>query len=406
MSPQIVIRYTETYIVLRSNPYPRAGSESGEASNMRTASADVDSFRLAVDSSPAAMVMTNQDGLIVFVNAETGRMFGYAVDELIGQSIDRLVPARLRGDHAALRRGFFADPSKRPMGAGRDLNGTRKDGTEFPVEIGLTPIQTESGPIVLATVVDITARRKAENDLAQRAHELERANERLEQFAYLASHDLQEPPRKIAVFAGLMEVAIAKSNKADIDWAAKVIGTSAMRARQLVDNLLTFSRAVNDESALQPLNLREEIELALIDLSESIFETGARISIDSPDVLINADRPQFARLVQNIVSNAVKYRKQDQAPTIGISVTLVNASVARLAISDDGIGFEEKYSKEIFEPFKRLHNVRDYPGTGVGLAICKTIADRYGWSISVASQLGKGTTFFVTFPPLATDISS
>ncbi len=364
---------------------------------MRTHGVGGDSFRLAVDASPAAMVMTNQDGIVEFANAETERMFGYGIDELIGQLIDRLVPARLRSNHAALRRGFFSDPSKRPMGAGRDLKGVRKDGTEFPVEIGLTPIETESGPIVLATVVDITARRKAENDLTQRARELERANERLEQFAYLASHDLQEPLRKIAVFAGLMEEAIAKSNKADIAWATKVIGTSAARARQLVDNLLTFSRAINDESVLQPLNLREEIELALTDLSESVFETGARITIDAPDVIINADRPQFARLLQNIVSNAIKYRKQGQAPTIDLSVTLDNASVARLAISDDGIGFDEKYAKEIFEPFKRLHNMKDYPGSGIGLAICKTIADRYGWSISVASRPGEGTTFFVTF---------
>lgn len=364
---------------------------------MRTRGVDVDSFRLAVDASPAAMVMTNPGGVIVFASAETGRMFGYAVDELIGQPIDLLVPQRLRGNHAALRRGFFGDPSKRPMGAGRDLKGARKDGTEFPVEIGLTPIETELGPIVLATVVDITARRKAENDLTQRAHELELANERLEQFAYLASHDLQEPLRKIAVFAGLMEEAIAKSNQADIAWATKVIGTSAVRARQLVDNLLTFSRAINDPSALQPLNLRKEIELALVDLSESIFETGARVSIDAPDIVINADRPQFARLLQNIVSNAIKYRKQGCAPTIRISVALVDPSAAQLAISDDGIGFDERYAKEIFEPFKRLHNMEDYPGTGIGLAICKTIADRYGWSISVASRPGEGTTFLVTF---------
>ncbi len=365
---------------------------------MRAQGVNGNSFRLAVDASPAAMIMADPDGVIQFANSETERMFGYALDELIGRSIDRLVPARLRGRHAALRRGFFANPSKRPMGAGRDLKGTRKDGTEFPVEIALTPIETKTGPIVLATIVDITLRRRAENDLAQRARELERANERLEQFAYIASHDLQEPLRKIAVFAGLVEEAVAKSNKADIAWATKVIGTSVTRARQLVDNLLAFSRAVNEESALQPLRLREEIELALVDLSESIFETGARISINSPDLTINADRPQFARLLQNIVSNAIKYRQPDRAPDIDISAMMKDQSVVQLAIADNGIGFEEKYAKEIFEPFKRLHNRNEHPGTGIGLAICKTIADRYGWSISVASQPGKGTTFFVTLP--------
>ncbi len=368
---------------------------------MRAQGVDGDSFRLAVESSPAAMIMADPHGLIQFANAETERMFGYALDELIGQSIDRLVPARLRGRHAALRRGFFAAPSKRPMGAGRDLKGTRKDGTEFPVEIGLTPIETETGPIVLATVVDITARRKAETDLAQRARELELANERLEQFAYLASHDLQEPLRKIAVFAGLMEQAVARSDRAEIGRVTEVIGASVARARRLVDNLLTFSRAINDESALQPLDLRQEIELALSDLSESIHAAGARIGVEAPDVVFDADRAQFARLFQNIVSNAIKYRKPDRAPIVEVRVTRTDPSSVQMAISDNGIGFEEKYAKEIFEPFKRLHAMQDYPGNGIGLAICKTIADRYGWSISVASQPGEGTTFFVTFPTVS-----
>src|SRR5208283_6052688 len=153
-------------------------------------------FRLAVEASPAAMIMTGPDGLIEFANAETERMFHYSVEELIGRSIDELVPQRMRGAHAGLRRGFLASPSKRPMGAGRDLNGVRKDWMEFPVEIALTPIDSENDLIVLSTVVDITARRRSETELAQRASELELANERLTQFAYVASHDLQEPLRK------------------------------------------------------------------------------------------------------------------------------------------------------------------------------------------------------------------
>ena len=218
-------------------------------------------FRLAVEASPAAMIMTGPDGLIEFANAETERMFHYTVEELIGRSIDELVPQRMRGAHAGLRRGFLASPSKRPMGAGRDLNGVRKDGMEFPVEIALTPIDSESGLIVLATVVDITARRRSETELAQRASELELANERLTQFAYVASHDLQEPLRKIAVYAGLLDEAIAKSDAADVARATSVIASSAVRARRLVDNLLTFSRVTGSETQLQPLDLRAEVEL-------------------------------------------------------------------------------------------------------------------------------------------------
>src|SRR5271165_2533715 len=187
-----------------------------------------DRFRLAVDASPAAMIMIDADGAIEFANAETERMFGYRVAELIGQSIDVLVPARARMAHADLRGGFFASPSKRPMGVGRDLNGTRRDGIEFPVEIALTPINTASGLIVLATIVDITERRRAVLELAQRASDLELANERLTQFAYVASHDLQEPLRKIAVYAGLLEEAILKANPRVNARATSVITASAV----------------------------------------------------------------------------------------------------------------------------------------------------------------------------------
>ena len=357
-----------------------------------------DRFRLAVDASPAAMIMVDAEGRIEFANAETERMFGYSMDELIGQSIDVLVPARLRGAHVGHRRGFFADPSARPMGAGRDLNGTRKDGREFPVEIALTPIDAESGPIALATIVDITERRKTAEELAQRASDLELANERLTQFAYVASHDLQEPLRKIAVYAGLLKEAIERSDAGDIERATSVITTSAVRARRMVENLLTLSRVTGSETRVQPLDLRAEVELALSDLSATIEETGARVSVHIPPTVVPADRAQLGRLIQNIISNAIKYRKPGGRPAIEIRATPVGRAQTRLSIADDGIGFDERLAKEIFEPFKRLHDAAQYPGTGIGLAICKAIADRYGWTLGVNSRRGEGSTFYVTLP--------
>ncbi|WP_400767500.1 PAS domain S-box protein [Methylosinus sporium] len=356
-----------------------------------------DHFRLAVESAPAAMIVSSADGLIQFVNAETERMFGYRSDELVGKSIDILVPARMRAAHSSLRQSFLAHPSKRPMGAGRDLKATRRDGSEFPVEIGLTPIESESGAVVLATVLDITARREAENALSQRAAELERANERLAQFAYVASHDLQEPLRKIAAFADILEQAISSANENDMSYANSVMRSSALRARELVDDLLTYSRAINDAQNVQDLDLRDELELAVDDLSEAIAESGARLRIDAPHVAFRADRSQFARLTHNIVSNALKYRKPDRAPEIVIQATQNEREIV-VAFADNGIGFESKYAQLVFEPFKRLHPKGKYPGTGIGLAICKSIADRHGWRLSVTSQPGQGSTFFVTIP--------
>jgi PAS domain S-box-containing protein len=357
-----------------------------------------DRFQLAVDASPAAMIMVDTSGIIEFASAETVRMFGYAIHELIGQSIDRLVPPKMRAAHAGLRQGFFAHPSKRPMGGGRDLHATRKDGAEFPVEIGLTPIDSAGGTMVLATVVDITARRRAELELAQHAADLELANERLTQFAYVASHDLQEPLRKIAAYAGLIEEAVRKSDAEALARATVVVSTSAVRARRMIDNLLAFSRVGAAETRIERLDLRIEVACVLADLSVAIGEAVATVDLAVEPFVVPADRVQLGRVIQNIVSNAVKYRKPDAAPSIAIRTERVGRVQVRLSITDDGIGFDETFATQIFEPFKRLHTPNAYDGSGIGLAICKTIADRYGWTLTVRSRPGKGSTFALTLP--------
>jgi PAS domain S-box-containing protein len=346
------------------------------------------------------MIVAGPDGIIQFANVETERLFGYPAVELIGKSIDILVPTAMRQRHASLRQSFYADPSKRPMGVGRDLKGTRRDRSEVPVEIGLTPIETETGLVVLATVLDISGRLESEAILAQRAAELEKANERLAQFAYVASHDLQEPLRKIAVFANLQERAIAASNQSEVIHANTVMRNAALRARELVDDLLTYSRMINDAQQLQELDLHDEIERAVADLSEAISEAKADVKISARRSKFLADRSQFARLIQNIVSNAIKYHKPDHPPKIAITTESPKEGMLCIAIVDEGIGFEAKYAAMIFEPFKRLHSRAKYPGTGIGLAICKSIADRHGWDLAIDSAPGQGATFSVTVPTI------
>jgi signal transduction histidine kinase len=225
--------------------------------------------------------------------------------------------------------------------------------------------------------------------------------ERLAQFVYVASLDLQEPLRKIEAFSDLLENAIASSNKAEVAYARQAMRSCALSARKLVDDLLIYSSTMLGEQQLQILNLREELEATLASLSESIIETKAEINIRIPPTSFMADQSQFACLIQNIVSNAIKYRKPGQAAKIDITAVAIADKTIRLAIVDQGVGFREEFAQTIFEPFKQLHNKAEYPGTGIELAICKSIADRHGWGISVKSQPGEGASFFFTIPTLA-----
>jgi len=260
-------------------------------------------------------------------------------------------------------------------------------------------IEISSGPRERAADLktEIQRRSEAEARLVH-ASELELANQRLAQFAYVASHDLQEPLRKMAVYAGLVEEAVANSDPDEVARVTRVIASSAVRARRLVDDLLTFSRATRGETQEQPLDLRAEVELALSDLSASIEETGGRVTVDIPPIVVPADATQLRRLIQNFVSNAIKYHKPGASPAIYIRAAPAGEAKATLSIADEGVGFDEKFAGEIFEPFKRLAGTAQYAGTGIGLAICKAIADRYGWTIGVRSRPGEGATFTVTLP--------
>jgi signal transduction histidine kinase len=247
------------------------------------------------------------------------------------------------------------------------------------------------------------AQRVVENlkQLLENQHASASSSERLAQFVYVASLDLQGPLRKIEAFSDLLENAIASSNKKDMAYARHAMRSCALSARKLVDDLLTYSSTILGDQQLQMLDLREEIESMLADLSESIVETKADIRVDLAAINIMADRSQIACLMQNIISNAIQYRKPGQPPKIDITAAAMGEKAVFLEIVDYGVGFKEEFAQTIFEPFKRLPNKAEYPGTGIELAICKSIADRHGWGISVKSQPGEGTSFSFTIPTLS-----
>lgn len=375
--------------------------EGGEMANIQDSCAQdarpiSDIFHLAVESCPAAMIMIDAGGLISLANAECERMFGFQPGELIGAPIEAMIPPRLRQGHLAQRGGFAKAPTKRQMGGGRDLYAVRSDGTEFPVEIGLTPFETPNGPGVMAFVIDISARREAERSISGYMEELERANEGLARFAYAASHDIQEPLRKITTFANIQKDALARNDMDQVAFAAGVMQSSALHARCLVADLLNLSRSINAEYDLGPVMIKTAVSEALDNLSQTIKDKNAVLELDVDDFGVEADHWQVVSLIQNIISNALKYHKPGQRPVVRISAKAApNGRV--LSVADEGIGFSMLSLKEIFEPFKRLHSRDDYPGSGIGLAICKTIAARHKWTLTADAAPLVGAKFEIGF---------
>src|SRR5256886_1493879 len=257
-------------------------------------------FRVVVESAPSGMVMVDRAGTIVLVNREAERLFSYTREEMLNQPIEHLVPERFRRGHPVFRTDFFANPQTRAMGAGRDLFGVRKDGTEIPVEIGLNPIETDEGLFVLASVVDITARKRAET-------ELHRSNEELERFAYVASHDLQEPLRMVGSYVQLLGKRYKGKLDADADEFIGYALDGALRMQRLIEDLLAFSRVGTRGAAFAPTDVGAVVDRALENLKLSIDEAGATVTKNGLPT-VSADAGQLEHLFLNLVSNALKFR--------------------------------------------------------------------------------------------------
>lgn len=345
-------------------------------------------FRSAVDASPNGMIMVNAAGRIVLANRQTEAIFGYSQVDLLGRPVEDLLPERVRERHVALRGSFLADPQARRMGVGRDLRAVRRDGRQIPVEVGLNPVHRGDQTLVLASVIDITERKRNEE-------ELRRSNEELERFAYVASHDLQEPLRMVGSYVQLLARRYKGKLDADADEFIGYALDGALRMQRLIEDLLAFSRVGTRGKALVPTDTSQVFDDALKSLRLTIEETGATITRDALPT-VPADPGQLQHVFLNLISNALKFRDAE-APAVHVGAGRVDGDWL-FSVRDNGIGIAPEFHERIFVIFQRLHGRREYPGTGMGLAITKKIVERHGGRIWVESAPGQGTTFRFTLP--------
>jgi PAS domain S-box-containing protein len=347
-------------------------------------------FRVIADASPIQIsVGREEDGTILFTNPEYDRAFGFGKGELIGHKTPEL----------------YADPAERnklikalkEAGALKnyEIQVKKSDGTPFWVSISINRINYSGGPALLATSIDITRRKKIEEALRLAALNLSRSNKDLEQFAYVASHDLQEPLRAVGGFMGLLKNQYY--DKLD-DQAREYIDFSvdgAERMQGLIEGLLTFSRVGTRGGEFASVNLADALDGARANLKTLIEESNAVVTSDALPI-VTADLSQMTQLLQNLVANAVKFHGP-HSPEIHVGAQRKERAW-EIYVRDNGIGIDPQYFDRIFLIFQRLHTRTQYKGTGIGLAVCKKIVERHGGKIRVESVPGQGATFYFTIP--------
>jgi PAS domain S-box-containing protein len=343
-------------------------------------------FQKIVEAAPCAMIMVDAPGRIVLVNPQAETMFGYARAELIGNPLEMLLPERLRTAHGALRQTFAATPSMRQMGVDRDLTAMRKDGSEFPVEIGLNPVPGEDGGLVLAAVTDITRRKTLQLELRQ-------ANTNLEEFTYAASHDLKSPLRGISDLMTWIVEDLGGTASPEVE---RNLGRVMDRIRRLgcvIDDLLAYAHAGTTSGDVVSVNLR--------DLVDGVLEILPRppdfhISIEIDSKPFETNKAPLESVLRNLISNAIKHHDHT-AGNIGIHAVDIGRYCA-LTISDDGPGIPPASHERVFRMFQTLA-----PGahehSGIGLALTKRLVEVHGGRIKLESTEGaRGTTFHVWWP--------
>ena len=357
-------------------------------------------FKSWFEDAPVACHEVDRNGVILCVNQAECDLFGFSAEEMVGHPIWDFMAAEDREKtRAGLLQRIADDKPLIPL----EREYKRRDGSSVIMEIHQKRIRDLAGRATgLRTfLLDITERKRAQMTLLEQADKLARSNAELEQFAYVASHDLQEPLRKIQAFGDRLKTKYETGlGPEGLDYLSRMQNAAA-RMQVLIQDLLSLSRVTSNSKPFTPVDLGDVARTVVSDLEMRIQDAGGQVDIGALPVIFG-DRGQMAQLFQNLIGNGIKFRKPGEKPVVKISSeihALANgASGWQITVEDNGIGFDEKYRDRIFQIFQRLHGRSEYEGTGIGLAICRKIVDRHNGVISAIGTPGAGAKFVILLP--------
>lgn len=371
-------------------------------------------FRLIVESIPNAIILVNSSGDIIMSNKQADKQFGYTRDEFVGNKLEMLVPESFKNKHVSFRNMFLENPETRAMGVGRELFAKRKDGTEFPAEIGLNPIDTESGTLILSSIIDITERKKLENIIQKNTKKIEEQNQKLKQseqelkelnatkdklFAIIG-HDLRGP---IGGFKSLIELLISGFDLSDsrsLMDILQLIQKSANSTYDLLENLLAWAKSQQNEIIYAPEKIKfKEIVLLTIDLFSELSKNKGITIIDNvpENTIVFADKNMLMTILRNLISNAIKFTPKGKQIQI---IADKNNDEHIVTIKDEGTGIKPENLVKLFKKTEHLstNGTNGEKGSGLGLLLCKDFIEKQNGKIWVESEIDKGSAFIFTLP--------